>query len=142
MYVLFYLFIFSSLDNRSAIYQPWDFLVYSSLSLFIISIFVVFIWHVLTYKKYRNFSTPLQKTLTALPYISLIYSLCLYNYFNTIENISEKILFNFLFYLADIDDKSIAIRSYLITILITLSSIYRTIFWFLMIIISYVKIKK
>lgn len=114
------------LDHRSSAYQPWNFLIYTSLSLLVISLLTVITWHILTYKKYRNFSTSLQKTLTVLPYISLIYAVCLYNYFTSIENIDE------------INDQSMAIKSYLITILITLGSIYRTIFWFLLILIAYV----
>lgn len=36
------------------------------------------------------------------------------------------------------DDQNISIRSYLMTVLITLGSIYKTIIWFLIIIVAYV----
>jgi len=71
------------------------FLKFCSLAGFFITLQITFMWHYNTFKKYRRHSNALQKTLSALPYITILYSLCLYNYFKTLENMG-RISFSFL----------------------------------------------
>lgn len=75
------------IDNKTISNEPWVFYRYSSIIGFFWCLMVIVIWHIWTFKKYKDFSTPLQKTLSALPYIATVYSLCIFDYYKTLESI-------------------------------------------------------
>jgi hypothetical protein len=86
-----------------------------------ISLIVSIAWHYNTYKLHRSQSTTLQKALSSLIYIKLILCVLIAYYIRVAED--------------DTGANSL-IKVYLDTIITTLSSIFKTIFWFLAIMIS------
>jgi hypothetical protein len=87
----------------------------------VISVLFVVIWHYATYKIYSSYITPLQKILTALPYLKAILA----------------ILMVFYIQQGSFDPKNKSMVSvYLDTIIATLNSIFKTILWFLIIIVA------
>lgn len=81
-------------------------------------------WHCITFKIYSQETTSLQKFLTVLPYLKFLSSLMLIQFISvSMDKISSE---------------NILTKIYLDTVLVMINSIYRTLFLFYLIIISYV----
>ena len=94
-----------------------------SITLSIVTILIAVYWHFSVFKRYRSYVTNLQKVLSVLPYIKAFIS-PLIAYYVKYSNST-----NF-------DPPSLLVIIYVDTVINALWAIYKTIFWFLAILVS------
>jgi hypothetical protein len=91
----------------------------------VVSFLTIAAWHIAVYRIYINQVTTLQKVLTILPFLKFMLSLLIFYY----VSITDESDYN----------KVSLMKVYLDTVITTLLSIFKTIMWFLIIILSWVR---
>jgi hypothetical protein len=122
------IFILDDLVNKMF---PYNYLYWTSLFVLIISFATIGLWHIAVYRIYLNDVTTLQKVFTVLPFLKFLLSLMLFYYISlSVDGIN----------LLNKDDykTNTLIKVYLDTVITMLLSIFKTILWFMVIILAWV----
>jgi hypothetical protein len=114
--------IICNIDTNSNKIYPENYLFISSVTFGIVVVIITLYWHI-SLKYHRNQVSSLQKILSALPYIKLFLSPMIIYYIKCANQTSH-------------DPTALLVVVYMDTIISALWAIYKTVFWFLAVLVS------